>query len=117
MFDRVVIGGECVGLKRFRKITVDEALHMLDEQLIDVGYMKIQGISLKEFITGDEMESFVLSGSLGRGFRLRKIKDEFGITFEYTQYPEYSTNQSFVWILNRNAEWSKYRIIVEKGEI
>lgn len=111
MLDSVRIGGECVRLTRFRKIDVEEALHMLDEQLYDVGYMKIQGISLRDFVIGDSVDSFVLSGSLGRGFRLRKVKDAYGITFEYTQYPEYSTNQSFVWILNRNAEWSKYRIV------
>lgn len=99
-------------MKKYRNISVEDALFMLEDQLYDIGYLRIQDITLREFVENPIHKLFVLSGSLGRGFKLNKVTDEQGMTFEYSQYPEYSTIQSFVWISNRNAEWEKYRISI-----
>lgn len=95
------------------EITVEDALSILDKQLSYSGYMS-STYTLADFLVDDTKDKYFLSGMFGRGFQLHKKYDAEGNMYLfYSQYPEYETVQSFAWVLNRNTEWSSYRIVRE----
>lgn len=100
------------------EITVDDALAILANQLSYSGYMMKDDYTLADFFADETNETYFLSGMLGRGFQLHKKYDaDRNMYLFYSQYPEYETVQSFAWVLNRNKEWSSYRIVrkIEAG--
>lgn len=93
-----------------RYINIDQAAEILEEQLEEVGYIGREDYTLRDFLEDREAMVYILSGSFGRGFQLHKRYDDLGMYLKYTQYPEYETSQSFAWVVNRNLEWTRYRI-------
>jgi hypothetical protein len=90
-------------------INKDELLRILESKLESIGYIKSNYL-IDNFLNDDKLLVFYLGGFLGKGFRITKYFDDYGMYVKYSQYPEYETIQSFAWITNRNKELNKFRI-------